>query len=292
MRDVHASLPLLALMAVACSRGEPSGSFTETRTPHEILKAGGSSLAQIPGGGTIHIKCMGAGSPTVILTAGAGGSSWRKVQPRIARLTRVCAWDRLGEGYSSEINQLRTAAETSADLKAALKATRTQGPFIAVGHSLGSYESLLFKDEAPQSVVGMVLVDPSIPDQFDRLAKVAPESRKLEPPIKDKPMIDLLATSSRLVVNPKRNYGDMPLIVLTSTKEPEPPPGTPEVVIAEFSAGVAEMHRGHAELAALSSRGVRRKVPNSRHNIQDDQPEAVIGAINEVISATREKAVK
>jgi len=33
-------------------------------------------------------------------------------------------------------------------------------------------------------------------------------------------------------------------------------------------------------------------VPHSGHNIQDDQPEAVIGAIKEVISATRQTAVK
>jgi pimeloyl-ACP methyl ester carboxylesterase len=84
----------------------------------------------------------------------------------------------------------------------------------------------------------------------------------------------------------------MPLIVLTSTEVPKAPPGTPDAVLAEFPPALAEMHRGHAELAGLSSRGVRRPVPHSGHNIQDDQPEAVIGAIKEVISATREKAVK
>ena len=98
--------------------------------------------------------------------------------------------------------------------------------------------------------------------------------------------------STRLVVDPKRHYGEMPIIVLTSTKVPELPPGTPDAVSARatFAAMDAEMHRGHAELAALSSRGVQRLVPDSGHYIQLDQPNAVIGAIKEVISATQHRA--
>jgi pimeloyl-ACP methyl ester carboxylesterase len=164
-----------------------------------------------------------------------------------------------------------------------------KGPFVVVGHSLGAYESLLLKDRGPKSVVGRVLVDPSIPDQVDRLNKVAPK-----PSLADKSTLDPLAISSKLVVDPKRHYGQMPIIVLTSTKVPEVPPGTPDIVNAraEFAALNAEMHRGHAELAALSSLGVQRRVPDSGHYIQFDQPDAVIGAIKEVIAATRARADK
>ena len=178
-------------------------------------------------------------------------------------------------------------AETTADLIAALKATRVEGPFVVVGHSLGAYETLLLKDRAPEVVVGMVLVDPSVPDQVDRLNKVAGK-----PPLTDKQKLNPLAASSKSVVDPKRHYGEMPIIVLTSTKEPELPPGTADVasVQAEFAALTAEMHRGHAELAALSSRGVQRRVPDSGHYIQFDQPNAVIGAIKEVILVTRDGA--
>jgi len=230
---------------------------------------------------------MGTGSPTVILTAGLGDSEWQKVQPQVARVTRVCFWDRYGSGFSSKATGRETVAETTADLIAALKAARVGGPFVAVGHSLGAYESLLFKDWAPKAVVGMVLVDPSIPGQADRLNKVAHK-----PPIPENQTLSPLVMSTRLVVDPKRHYGEMPIIVLTSTKVPELPPGTPDAVSARatFAAMDAEMHRGHAELAALSSRGVQRLVPDSGHYIQLDQPNAVIGAIKEVISATQHRA--
>jgi pimeloyl-ACP methyl ester carboxylesterase len=230
---------------------------------------------------------MGTGSPTVILTAGLGDSEWQKVQPQVARMTKVCFWDRYGSGFSSQATGRETVAENTADLIAALKAARVGGPFVAVGHSLGAFESLLWKDRAPKAVVGMVLVDPSIPDQDDRLKKAAHM-----PPLSGKALLDPLAISLKQVVNPKRNYGEMPLIVLTSTKVPELPPGTPDAVSARvtFAAMDAEMHRGHAELAALSSRGIQRLVPDSGHYIQLDQPDAVIAAIKEVISATRYKA--
>lgn len=42
-------------------------------------------------GREIHFVCMGAGSPTVILTAGLGGwaATWKEIQPTLARTTRL-----------------------------------------------------------------------------------------------------------------------------------------------------------------------------------------------------------
>ena len=244
-------------------------------------------LARIADGKTIHIKCMGTGSPTVILTAGLGDSEWQKVQPQVAKVTKVCFWDRYGSGFSSKGSGQETAADNTADLITALKVARVDGPLVAVGHSLGAYESVLLKDRAPDAVVGMVLVDPSIPDQGDRLNKAVHTA-----PLSGKALLNPLFISSKQVLDPKRNYGEMPIIVLTSTKAPELPPGTPdpESFRAKFAPMDAEMHRGHAELAALSSRGVHRLVPDSGHYIQLDQPDAVIGAIKEVILATKHRA--
>jgi pimeloyl-ACP methyl ester carboxylesterase len=281
MRVLFAAILIFAGTS-ACAEPQLRG------TPADPTEKPGT-LARIAGGKTIHIKCAGTGSPTVILTAGLGGSTedWREVQRQLARTTRVCAWDRLGSGLSSKPTGQETVADTTADLIAALKATRIDGPFVVVGHSLGAYETLLLKDRAPDDVVGMVLVDPSIPDQVDRLNKVAPK-----PQPAGNPALDPLTISSRLVVDPRRNYGDMPVIVLTSTKLPELPPDTPASVRAEFAAMNAEMHRGHAELAALSSRGIRRPVPDSGHYIQSDRPDAVIGAIEEVVTVARDEAAK
>lgn len=301
-------------------------------------------FAKLPNGDTIHIKCMGAGSPTVILTAGAGdwSATWRDVQPQIAAKSRVCAWDRPGFGFSSGSSHPQTVLDTTADLEAALKIAHIRGPYIAVGHSLGGYESLLFKDQNPASVVGMVLVDPSIPDQHRRLGNAAPEfirfgdksqsdglsqlssclaglrSGKLKlgapdpdgclgypadypPPLtkalatKDTNPLRFTAARSMLaafnedgsqVINPHRNYGDMPLIVLSSSKLADIPhisPGAKD----QLPAFHAEWVRAHDEMAALSSRGVSRVVPDATHYIQHDQPQAVIDAVDEVVRKAR-----
>ncbi len=39
----------------------------------------------------------------------------------------------------------------------------------------------------------------------------------------------------------------------------------------------------HAEDTALSRRRIQREVANSRHNIQHDQPQAIVEAINDVL---------
>src|SRR6266581_4205244 len=54
------------------------------------------------GGYRLYIKCIGSGSPTVILEAGLGGGSddWDKVMPDVGKFARVCSYDRPSEGKS------------------------------------------------------------------------------------------------------------------------------------------------------------------------------------------------
>ena len=54
------------------------------------------------GGYHLHLYCTGEGSPTVVLDAMGNGWSlyWSTVQPEVAKLTRVCSYDRAGSGWS------------------------------------------------------------------------------------------------------------------------------------------------------------------------------------------------
>jgi pimeloyl-ACP methyl ester carboxylesterase len=143
-------------------------------------------VVPIEKGRNINLVCMGHGSPTVILSAGMGGWSfnWGLVQPALAERTRVCAWDRAGSGFSSPSREPQDIVHTTADLERALKKADIRGPYVMVGHSLGGYESLRFTDQHRHSVVGMVLVDPDIPDRAAVDERLAPQfaavSRALE----------------------------------------------------------------------------------------------------------------
>jgi pimeloyl-ACP methyl ester carboxylesterase len=141
---------------------------------------------RLPDGRTIHMVCMGRGSPLVILTPGGNDYSWvwNKVQPAVAEKTRVCAWERAGAGLSSPPPKPQTVVETTTDLQAALKAAHLTGPYVVVGHSRGGLESLLLKDREPSQVVGMVLVDPEVPGaraERDRVAPAVTEWERTNP---------------------------------------------------------------------------------------------------------------
>src|SRR5258705_6270672 len=63
------------------------------------------------GGFRLNLRCEGAGSPTVILEAGAGDTlaTWEWVLPDVRKTTRVCAYDRAGLGMSDPGPKPRTS---------------------------------------------------------------------------------------------------------------------------------------------------------------------------------------
>ncbi|WP_297512793.1 alpha/beta hydrolase [uncultured Caulobacter sp.] len=136
-------------------------------------------LVAVEGARRIHLRCVGRGSPTVILIAGLGSWSgtWAKVQPRAAETTRVCAWDRAGFGLSDgDPKAAQTVGRTTDDLERALKAAAVNGPYVLVGHSAGAQEVLTFADRHPRAVAGIVLVDPARPHDVAREAAVGPKA--------------------------------------------------------------------------------------------------------------------
>lgn len=129
------------------------------------------------GGFKMHIHCMGEGRPTVILETLSGGTSsyWGWVQPRVAEKTRVCVYDRAGRGWSEPDPEPITLARTVRNLHTLLVNASVEGPYLLVGHSIGGIYVRQFAAEYPQDVVGMVLVDASHPDQFERYPEMAQE---------------------------------------------------------------------------------------------------------------------
>lgn len=300
-------------------------------------------IVQIANGRSVNIVCLGQGSPTVILAAGLGGWSqvWYRIEAPLSHTTRVCAWDTAGFGFSGPSPEPQDTIHETKDLEEALKAAHIDGPFVMVGHSAGALVALMFADRHQTSVAGMVLVDPSIPDQAAIRERVAPkfaafgnggpqaEAERLRqcatkirtgtlkrgtPGFDEctaQPMpgdfsrlsvslSDLNANPARLltqssalenavsddareIINPHRNYGDMPLIVLTSGQHPFPPnmPADVRQQAAEYFRALASEHQAYA---ALSTRGQDQLVPNSGHFIQFDDPPVVLAAINSVLA--------
>jgi pimeloyl-ACP methyl ester carboxylesterase len=121
---------------------------------------------------TLHIVCMGTGSPTIVLEAGLGGNylDWTLIQPLVAQHHQVCAYDRAGAGFSLPTARSRTAANITDDLHALIDEDKVPTPFILVGHSFGGMMALHYAKRFPADVAGLMLLDPMHPDQFERFS--------------------------------------------------------------------------------------------------------------------------
>jgi len=122
------------------------------------------------GGYRLHIYCIGEGSPTVVLDSGLGDSwlPWYKVQPPIARFTRVCSYDRGGLGWSDPSPHPRTSKAIAEELHTLLQRAGVAGPFVLAGHSFGGMNVRMYARLFPTEVAGVVLVDSVHPDQVRR----------------------------------------------------------------------------------------------------------------------------
>ena len=175
---------IAGLLSLALALSAASLAFAADETPPWGLYARPQQLVLLPDGRRMNLICMGDGSPVVIFNSGLGdpGAYWGLVQHKTARTTRTCAYDRAGLGFSDEGPAPRDAAAVAADLSAMLSASGMKGPYVLVGHSLGSFFVRLFADLYPDQVAGMVLVDPSVEYQSQRSEALVPSSRATPPP--------------------------------------------------------------------------------------------------------------
>jgi len=119
----------------------------------------------------LHLYCTGtnvADNPTVILEQGLGGisSAWALIQPEVAKVTRVCSYDRAGMGWSDPGPEPRDAQHIAAELHTLLQNADIPGPYVLVGWSFGGLYACQYAGQYPNDVSGLVLLDSSHPDQW------------------------------------------------------------------------------------------------------------------------------
>ncbi len=120
-------------------------------------------------GHRLYLSCVGSGSPAVVLLNGLGERtpSWAWVQETVSSSTRVCVYDRAGQGWSGEAPGSQDGRELASDLHGLLQAAGVPGPYVLAGHSVGGAYALVYAAQYPEDVAGVALIDSSTPYQFD-----------------------------------------------------------------------------------------------------------------------------
>jgi pimeloyl-ACP methyl ester carboxylesterase len=139
-----------------------------TQSPEAAAGAMPGRLVDV-GGYRLHLNCAGTGTPTVVLLNGAGQTSpqWASVVPAVAQITRVCAYDRAGQGWSEESPHRADATHAAGDLHQLLANAGEAGPYVLAGHSSGGVHALTYAAMNPHDVAGVVLLDSASPHQVD-----------------------------------------------------------------------------------------------------------------------------
>lgn len=113
-------------------------------------------------GQSLHVVCAGRGQPPVVFESGIAASSlsWALVQSAIAGLTRACAYDRAGLGWSAASRGPRTVDRMLHELQGVLANAGSGKPVILVGHSFGAFLACAYASRRPMDIAGLVLLDP------------------------------------------------------------------------------------------------------------------------------------
>jgi pimeloyl-ACP methyl ester carboxylesterase len=293
-----------------------------TQTPGEALKAPPplGKLVDV-GGYRVHLYCVGAGSPTAVILGAGYSFDWGLVQPEIAGITQICAYDHSGSAWSDEGPKDSCALRVQ-EVHTALKNAGIAGPYVLVGHSLGAVVARLYVAQYPDEVAGIVFVDHAFAMINRRPSSTASATtttpRALPPPSMSPPVakvdikmaddsifgklptadLDLhrwWAAHSQGNRSPRTDL-DMSLDCLSqadaATKDQTHPLGDKplvDITVSNQPPGPPAMkyEELQAKLLSLSANSKRVVAGNSSHFINIDRPDVVIDAIERVVLSVR-----
>lgn len=279
-----AALALALALLPACGASTPAPA-----SPAAPPAAFTDGLVDV-GGVALHAHCVGAGAPVVVFDAGLGldGSAWRDVQADVGRVTRACAYDRAGLGYSAPAKGPRGNRRMAREIFTLLERAGVRGPYVLVGHSMGGVNLRLLASEHPTEVAGMVLVDAMGDEQPSRYWGLVPEAelagfRAALPKGPEGLEFATLVAGLAEMKASSRSLGDKPLVVLSRGKE-DAAPGAPPERAAQMLGAWQGMQ---TELARLSSNSAYVVARNGHHNLMWDTPGLVVASVREVVEAAR-----
>jgi pimeloyl-ACP methyl ester carboxylesterase len=126
-------------------------------------------------GHDMHIWADGTGNVTVVFAVGYQTPSayvdFYPLSSEISKHTRVAVYERPGYGWSDAAKTPRDIDTITLEIHELLVKSGEQPPYILVGHSIGSLETLRFAQLYKDEVKGVILLDGSNPEMYKNMEK-------------------------------------------------------------------------------------------------------------------------
>ncbi|XP_060756210.1 uncharacterized protein si:dkey-122a22.2 isoform X4 [Neoarius graeffei] len=194
----------------------PFLNYASLQREEQELRPRDAQLIDIGLGQKINLICKGRGHPVVLLDAPTGMSSdiWHDVQESVSQTTKVCAYDRVGLGFSrralqndttgmEKVWRLSTTGRMVDDLHRLVKAAEIATPFILVGSELGALNGRFYThiyDAYTHLVPSLQMIQLSAATGVSRLLLIL---RLMEPSFSGESVSgDLLQRQKYLLSNP------------------------------------------------------------------------------------------
>ena len=262
---------LIAIAALFCANA-----FAQETTDRFVDRAG-YRLHLI-----VHVPAIVARSaPTIVLESGGGfdAGQWKVLQPELAREfgAVVVAYDRPGFGDSDLPDTPYDIRQEVDGLHAALVELRRADQIVLVAHSYGALLSQLYAALWPQTVSGLVFLDPNSPAAMIALHDVIVPAPGNTPPKTSRERafarVDAAVAETFVTVYRSPIPQGIPLIVVSAEKGPFPMERQNEA-----------FRLTHQLLAVSVTDGRHVIAEGSNHMIPTQRPDIVVDGVREILN--------
>ncbi|MFF0505280.1 alpha/beta fold hydrolase [Streptomyces fimicarius] len=235
-------------------------------------------------GRSVNVSCTGDASgpgPLVLLMAG-GGDGLETMAPlgkAVSEKSRVCSYDRLGEGASDKPDGPQSIDDSSAILTSVLDRLAGDRPVVLAGHSLGGHLAARYASAHPDRIKGLVLLDATVPTLTADISRTIPASATGVPA-----RLRAQAIAVNKGENPEqlviadgevRPAGDIPVEILQHASQ--------YAEVPEYGPALERMwSAGQEKWRLLSDNSKLSTAPGSGHYIHVDRPDLATAAIRRV----------
>lgn len=232
------------------------------------------------------VNQMASTEPLVVFQAGLQDDkrSWNKLLPALAG-HRFIALDRAGHGNNPPSKAPRDPCTIAKEQRSMLQASGLKPPYILVGHSLGGLYQYVYAKLFPSDVAGLILLDPTHPKHWETMQKDYSSGAAI-----------IKIMRATLFSEVDRQEFDAQTECLNQNIDMTTPVSAPVTVLvsgrfrpeeqAKYQEMIGQLRNDWARILGVSN---LKKVENSGHYIQKDNPEEVISAIEAAIVAATKK---